>query len=208
MKFIEPNSNSTHNWQNDFLKDLSFIKEKKRYRLSKRTLAPTTAVGIFLLAVLRIAWPIYFTSKIENDYAFWITVLLMLVLTGIIFWRFYRTLKFETIPTPFHVQGNIAALNKFLTSSHLAFTQSAEAPEVFLIISRNLDAYSNREHREVMVFIADDKQILINSHFVGSTKWSITPPSRNYKSMAKMLRQWLNTHISNGDVNAVALTHF
>lgn len=209
MKFIHPDSNAANNWQNDLLKDLSFIKEKKRYRLSKRTIAPTTAIALFTICILRIVWPFFFVSNsITNDYVFWSTALLFGVMACIIFLRFYSTLKFQTIPTPFHVQDNITTLHKFLTINRLAFTQSADAPEVFLIISRNLNAYQNSEHREVMVFIADDKQILINSHFVGTNKWSVSPPSKNYKSMAKMLRQWLNTHISNADANAVALTHF
>jgi hypothetical protein len=76
-----------------------------------------------------------------------------------------------------------------------------------MIISRNLDADPNREFREVMVFIADDQQILINSHFTGS-KFSITPPSRNYRKMSKMLQQWLDKHINKSNITDVSVQQF
>lgn len=195
-------------WQSDLLKDLTFIKAKKRYPLSRKTFAPATLMGLLALAMLRIAWPLYFTRNIQNPFIFWGTILFVILLIIFVFRRYYMVLKFDSITTPFFVQENMGTLKKFLSANHLSFTQSSEAPEVFLIISRNLDANPASEHREVMVFVADDKQILINSHYIGSKKFSITPPSRNYRSMANILRKWLNEHISNADNNTAALSRF
>lgn len=209
MKKVEGNtSGSANQWQNDLLKDLTFIKAKKRYPLSRKTFAPATLMGLLALAMLRIAWPLYFTRNVQNPIIFWGTILFVILLVIFVFRRYYSVLKFDTINTPYFTQENMVVLKQFLTQNHLAFTQNNDAPEVFLIISRNLDANPDGDHREVMVFIADDKQVLINSHYVGSKKFSITPPSRNYKSMANMLRKWLNEHISNADSSAAVLSRF
>jgi hypothetical protein len=82
-------------------------------------------------------------------------------------------------------------LKKFLQSQHLAFSQHPEAPEVFMILSKNLSLRG--DYREVVIFITDDNQVLLNSHFTGS-RFSITPPSKNYKLMARMLKEWLETN--------------
>jgi len=208
MKNIDNNApGSGYNWQNDLLKDLSFIKEKKRYPLSRKTLAPGALMGLLALAMLRIAWPLYFTSKINNQFVFWGSIILVAALIFAVFYRYYRALKFNSIHTPFYLQENRSALKKFLTTNHLAFTQHADAPEVFLIISRNLDANPKKEYREVMVFIAADKEILVNSHFVGN-KFKTNPPSRNSRRMAKDLESWLDKHIRNSDSTAITVSSF
>lgn len=62
------------------------------------------------------------------------------------------------------------------------------------------------DYREVMIFISDDHQILVNSHFSGD-KFTVTSPSRQYKQMAGMLKSWINIHIKNGDKTTTAVSH-
>lgn len=199
-------------WENRLLNDLAFIKQHRRYPMSKRTIAPAALIGFSLLAVLRILWPFIFITTSDNlvkqqPVLQWIFTLSIALLLLTVVYSFFKVLKFETLKTPHYLQENIVLLKKFFTSNHLAYTQHPEAAEVFMIISRNLDMNSKNDYREVMVFIADDKQILVNSHFTGR-KFNITPPSRNYKRMAKELQRWLNDHINSSNNSIVPVKAF
>lgn len=194
-------------WENRLLNDLAFIKQHRRYPMSKRTIAPAALLGFSLLAMLRILWPLIFITTSDNTVKRqpilqWILILAAVLTAVLILFQAVRVLIFDKLATSFHIQGNIALLKKFFTANHLAYTQHPEAPEVFMIISRNLDMNSKNDYREVMVFIADDNQILVNSHFTGR-KFSIAPPSRNYKRMAKELQRWLNSHINSSNTTIV-----
>lgn len=203
MKHLN-NPSGSHDWQNELLRDLAYIKAHKRYKLGKKTIAPASIIAVLLLTIARLAWPFIFLSfsamPTQQSYLLqWLFTLSIAFLLLTVVYSFFKVLKFETLTTPQFMQENIVLLHKFFTQNHLAYTQHPEAPEVFMIISRNLDANAKKDYREVMVFIADDKQILVNSHFTGK-KFNITPPSRNYKRMARELQRWLNDEqIRNND---------
>lgn len=192
MKSINsPNPNS--NWEDELLKDLSYIKEKKRYRLGRKTLQPATIAILLIIITARLALLFIINPGKPSGPPVWVEWLIgtLIAFTVVnVIYRYYQTLVFKVINTEFHLTEHIDLLQKFFTDNNLAFTHHDKAPEVFMIISRNLDANPNKDYREVMVFIADDKRILVNSHFTGS-KFSITPPSGNYKKMAKKLQDWL-----------------
>lgn len=203
MKHLNAPSGSG-DWQNELLRDLAYIKAHKRYKLGKKNIAPASIIVLLLLTVARLAWPFIFLNfsaipAQQSSLLQWVFTLAIVFLLLTVVYSFFRVLKFEKLTTPQFMQENIILLHKFFTQNRLAYTQHAEAPEVFMIISRNLDANAKKDYREVMVFIADDKQILVNSHFTGK-KFNITPPSRNYKRMARELQKWLNDErIRNND---------
>ncbi len=211
MKKIDP-SNNTYSWENRLLNDLAFIKQHRRYPMSKRTIAPAALVGFALLAVVRMLWPLIFITTAnglakQQPILQWILILSTVLVAAIVLFQAFRVLKFDKLVTTYYIQGNIALLKKFFTANHLAYTQHPEAAEVFMIVSRNLDANAKNDYREIMVFIADDKQILVNSHFTGK-KFNITPPSRNYKRMSKEFQRWLNGHINSSDSSNVPVKTF
>lgn len=199
--------NPKADWENDLLEDLSFIKKKKRYRLGKKTLQPATITIIIIIVAARLSIVLFFTRSGNSAPPIWVEWLIgaFIAFTIIsIIYRYYQTLVFKVIETNFHVAEHITLLQNFFRENNLAYTHHDKAPEVFMIISRNLDANPNNEYREVMVFIADDKRVLVNSHFTGS-KFSITPPSGNYKKMAKKLQNWLNTQNGSSNIQSVAV---
>lgn len=199
-------------WQNELIRDLAYIKAHKRYKLGKKTIAPASIIALLLLTMARLAWPFIFLSfstvpAQQSSLLQWIFSLTIAFLLLTVVYSFFKVLKFETLKTPQFMQENIILLHKFFSQNRLAYTQHPEAPEVFMIISRNLDANPKKDYREVMVFIADDKQILVNSHFTGK-KFNITPPSRNFKRMAKQLQRWLDEQIKNNDISTVPVKTF
>lgn len=208
MKSINsPNEKAA--WENDLLKDLTFIKAKKRYPLSKKTFKPAAIAALIITVIGRTAMVLFFASTTSSHVLWveWLIAATLVFFVLMLFYQYYQMLVFHTIKTKFSLTTNADLLKKFFTVNHLAFTRHNDAPEVFMIVSRNLDANPNKDYREVMVFIADDYQILVNSHFTG-TKFSIAPPSRNFKKMSKQLSAWLDSHISNSDSNVVTVTGF
>ncbi len=113
---------------------------------------------------------------------------------------YYNILRFKSIRTPFFANENMRLVEEFLRSQQLNLYRHPQAPEVFQILSRPL---GNTEQREVMIFIANDKCILINSHFI-NTKWTISPQSRNYRNMASRLKEWLKIHYPNTNTTVMA----
>ena len=211
MKHLNAPSGS-NNWQNDLLRDLAYIKKRKRYKLGKKTIAPAGIVTLVLLTIVRLVWPLLFLNfstqhTRQSSLLQWVFSLSIALLLLTVVYSFFKVLKFETLKTPRYIQENTVLLHKFFTNNHLAYTQHPEAPEVFMIVSRNLDANAKNDYREVMVFIADDKQILVNSHFTGK-KFNITPPSRNFKRMAKQLQSWLDEQIKNNDIPTLPVKTF
>lgn len=201
------NPNEKADFEDNLLSDISFIKQKKRYPFNKKTLTPASVSALVWVVFLRSAFFIFMGSKSNNPYITWVMYVTVILLAIIVFYQYYRALKFDTIRTQNHLNKNAELLKKFFTSNNLAFTRHDDAPEVFMIISRNLHNNPNKEYREVMVFIADDKQILVNSHFTGS-RFSITPPSRNFRKMSKELKRWLDNHIDKADSKTVAVKGF
>lgn len=211
MKHLNAPSGS-NNWQNDLLRDLAYIKKHKRYKLGKKTIAPAGIVTLVLLTIARLVWPLLFLNFTaehtqQSSLLQWVFTLSIALLLLTVVYSFFKVLKFESLKTPHYIQENIVLLHKFFTNNHLAYTQHPEAPEVFMIVSRNLDANAKNDYREVMVFIADDKQILVNSHFTGK-KFNITPPSRNFRRMAKQLQSWLDEQIKNNDISTLPVKTF
>ncbi|OJW77417.1 MAG: hypothetical protein BGO69_18750 [Bacteroidetes bacterium 46-16] len=128
-------------------------------------------------------------------------VLILLIILPVIFgiYRYAQTLRFVSVPTPYNMLQNRQLVQQFLAAMHLAVFQHPEAPDVLQIISRNIQpsGYKN-EQREIMVFIADDKRILVNSHFTNSGI-TLVRSAGNYRKMAKGLEKWINSTIQNNN---------
>ncbi len=193
MKTI--NTPTNHDWGKDIVKDLAFIKKHKRYPFNKKTITPATITSLCALLIARISLPIFFSTTSNSSYLHWMSTLIIIAMILAIVLQYKRVMSFDEIGSPYSEKEHIMLVKKFLSFKQLAFTQHTEAHEVFIIISKNLNTNPKKEYREVMVFIADDKRILVNSHFVGN-RFSIAPPSGNYKKMAAELHKWLNTNIN------------
>ena len=128
------------------------------------------------------------------DLVLLIIISLMLISVIVSVSRYIQTLRFVSVPTPFYNEQNRELIKRFLSTMQLAIYQHPKAPEVLQIISKNIDAF--KEQREVMVFIADDKRILLNSHYT-RTGFTFIASSGNYRQMAKRLEKWLQANIQN-----------
>lgn len=190
MKQLDSGSSSA-DWGSKIIKDLAFIKAKKRYPLTALAIAPLGS--LIFLSILYGSF-IARVNMSRGGMPQLMGILMIVLLTILAFTainNIRQTFSFRRIETPYHLSVNMELLKKFLQSQHLAFSQHPEAPEVFMILSKNLSVRG--DYREVVIFITDDKQILLNSHFTGS-RFTITPPSKNYKLMARMLNDWLKTN--------------
>ncbi len=181
---------SNSNWGNQLLNDLAYIKRHKRYPLSKKTIRPLAIIFILLSVVARLCIPVIFIKKTP---AIVIALLVILCVSIIAYFAYgiYTTLVFKKINTRFYLQENRSIIEKFFKSLHLAYTIHPDAAEVFMIMSTPIA--SDSDQREIMIFIACDKVILLNSHFSGK-KPTVYYPSKQYKSMIKTFTKWVNEY--------------
>lgn len=194
MRTIESGNTNNNQWNNELIRDLAFIKKKLRYRLSKKIILKSAGIGFVFVLLIRLGSMLWLvdSSKAFQNPIMW--VLLIALGAAILFpiISYIQVLRFKAIPTPYFSTENQEIIKQFLASMQLALYRHPEAPEVFQIMSKNMNTSKN-EQREVMVFIADDKRILVNSHYTGNG-FNIIPPSHNYRQMTKQLQKFANNY--------------
>lgn len=186
-------------WNSPLLHDLSFIKKHLRYPVNKRTIWPMLWMSSMSLFILFYAGMIVlfnedriakkgFTFQALLPYFVAGIVCLVLLLAVI---RRIKSFRFISIKSDFVVNENIKLVRQFLQRQNIAFFHNPDAPEVFQISSRVLDIQTG--NREIMVFIADDKRILLNSHFtsVNGDRGMKEVSTGAHRQMAKALKKWL-----------------
>ena len=198
MKQLSEGS-TAHKFGSELLEDLSFIKKHKRYPFRRMTLMPLVASAILLLLfVAFIGHTLPLANSTYTHSGPYIVFTLMIVPAVIACKRYADTIRFFTLKTPFFLSENRKILHQFLQHHKFAFFNHPEAPEIFMILSRNVSAIG--EEREVAVFIADDQQILINSHFAASRKkFNLMTGPTHQAQLIKMLRHWLKTYSQSGE---------
>ncbi len=186
------NGNNDAQWDNKLLKDLGFIKKKLRYPLNAKTLTPvllvafiTAIIGLFLLSSH------FYDKEHKTKYQVVLAFSIIFIPFFVSLVRYIQSLKFVSIPTQFFATKNMALLENFLKAQQLAVFHHPEAPEVFQIISKAIDQY--KDQREVMIFIADDKRILINSHFTNQG-FSLVATALHRKDMGNTLKSWISAN--------------
>lgn len=190
MKTIPDNAENAQ-WSNKLLNDLAFIKKHRRHPLSKKMILPSFSLLFIIVIGLRTIFITFFIQNKNISIMLWAAVtLIALSISGIIY-SYLSIIRFTSISTPYFVQENIRLVEEFLRSQQLNVYRHPNAPEVLQILSRPLG--DRAEQREAMVFVADDKCILINSHFINQ-RCTIAPQSRNYRKMANRLREWLKIY--------------
>lgn len=187
MKSISGGS-SDPKWEHSLYNDLSFIKQHLRYRISKKTVPATAILAMILFFASRTIWMAFLASKMQDVVMSLFVVLMMCIVLATGIRRYWRTLWFRKIETPYYAADNIKLIDDFLRSQQLNIYRHPRAPEVFQIVSMPIG--KDETKREVMIFIADDKCILVNSHFTNQ-KWTIPAQSNNAARMAKQLEAWV-----------------
>ena len=194
MKAIENGSLNDTTWNSELIRDLAFIKKHLRYRLSKKIILRSTGIGFVFVLLIRLGSTLWLVdrSKAFQNPIMWL--LLIVVAAAILFpiVSYFQVLKFKVISTPYLSAENQEIVKQFLTSMHLALSRHPEAPEIFQIMSRNISG-GGKEQREIMIFIADVRRILVNSHY-SRGGFNILPPSYNYRQMAKQLQKFVDNY--------------
>ncbi len=199
MKSIADGVAQGAEWKDSLAEDLTFIKEHKRYRISKRTMPSVLLFVSFLVStayMLRTSLMISYKGHVALSIGL-VLLLLLLAVSHIV--RYMRSLRFQTIGTPFVMNENVKILASFLKAQGVNVYHHPKKKEVVQILSRPLG--NNPNQREVMVFIADDNRILVNSHFAGM-KWGMASSSSNAGRMAKKLAEWVALNYEAGSTIA------
>ncbi|RYZ46815.1 MAG: hypothetical protein EOP49_22610 [Sphingobacteriales bacterium] len=104
--------------------------------------------------------------------------------------RYVDLIRFTEVPTPYFLAANMKLIQEFLKDNQLLMLRHSDAPEVFQIISRNISTVG--EEREVLIFIADDRRILVNSHFTTSRRrFRMFSAPTHHREMIGKLKKWM-----------------
>lgn len=196
MQHIEQNTND--NFDSSILKDLSFILKHKRYPFKRMTLMPLLSTGASTIILLRFFLVIHSGFKLSNpNIALFILIFIPLVIIPLItlLFRYKAIISFTEIKTNQQRQQNIALILKFLQHQKIRIFQHPEAQEVIQILGAPIQ--KNTSQREVLIFIADDNRILINSHFTAEkSNFSFMIPPVHTNEMKKLFHNWFNEYNS------------
>jgi hypothetical protein len=192
QKYIE---GPDERWDSGLVNDLAFIKKYRRYPFNRMTLMPLLSSAIFLLYILFVLTD-FFTGRRTNSHNYpflpYVVPLFLLVPVIISIGRYINLIKFRAIHTQLYLSENMKLLQRFLDHQRLVTFRHPEMPEVYQIISKNISAVG--DDREVLIFIADDKRILVNSHYTSSRKWfRLMSPPTHEAEMIKHFMEWLES---------------
>jgi hypothetical protein len=199
MKLLD---SDTVEWHEELVKNLAFIKKLRRYPFTSMTIMPLiTSVGL-LGSFLWMFWATLYGYRQSTGSIPFLIVFVFSVPVFVAIGRYFTLVSFRLIHTSFYLAENMNLLQLFLEQQKLVIFRHPAMPEVFQIISRNISAMG--EDREVLIFVADDKRILVNSHYTSSRKWFrfLSPPTHE-KEMIKSFMQWLSVRNRNGTVDIV-----
>ncbi len=170
--------------------DLHFIKKKLRYPINNfRKAFPFIFFLVFMLLMSLLFYA--FISAGTFVRSKWLVQLFPFLLgmgvTTIGMIRYYSSLFFERKETGLTTDENITLLKKFFTAQSLRYHTMAGYPDVLLIHSV---MNSQGTEQEIVVFIATESKLLVNSHIATS---NIFPKSkRKYKELVAMLQSFLS----------------
>lgn len=174
MKQLPGNENAR--WNKELVRELAYIKQHLRYKPKISKLLPAIFSGIFLLLlVVTVATSAYYKISNGKELSALAIAMFSIIVANFIasMVRYMQSLKFISIPTGLYLSDSVATLQSFLHHHKFAFTRHPEMPEVFQIMSRNISA--GKEDREIVLFVADDNRILMNSHFTNSLSFFPVP---------------------------------
>jgi hypothetical protein len=183
-------------WNSEIAGQLGFIKKHLRYPIGIKTMWPAILLSTMLPAFGFIIYLTLTTKSTGNHKPVWLMLLFMciMLIPGINTARRYmQTLRFIAVPARRSLAENLLLLQQFLLANHFAIGRHPELPEVFQIISKSISAL--QDEREVVIFIADDHRILVNSHFTQS-RFKAPIGSPHCRQVAKMLADWIGQNAS------------
>lgn len=191
MKRLQEGNTSGANWDRRIIADLSYIKQHLRYPTRKKVITPI----VFWIAFFLLVTALVLASVSDKDVSPRVIVAFVpLLLPWIIIFRYIHSLRFIRVQTPYVLAQNIVMIERFLNVNSLLIFRHPEAPEVFQIISKDISV--GKEEREIMIFIADDYRILVNSQFTQGG-WSLPQGKSHVNQMCESLMRFMkHTHVS------------
>ena len=199
-----PTGNSDAQWDDTLVKNMAYIRKNLCYPWNKTIIIPIIFwTGLTLAIVLLMLFIYLHLDKGQKPSPIFFFCFIQLILYPVIITKYLQTLKFSVIPTDLFLADNCKLIESFLKSEHFLIFRHPELPEVYQIASKDISF--GDEQREIMIFIADDKRILLNSHFTNSG-FRITPERRHHKQVANMLKSWIiakkaNTNTAISSIN-------
>ncbi len=113
---------------------------------------------------------------------------IILISLSVRMYRYWRSLFFNRLPAAIDAVENAVILRSFLHAHSFRFYQPDKHPEVYMMSSRE-DQQAHES--EIVIFIAVDKSILVNSHI--STVNIFPKQRRQYQQVVSLLIDFIQT---------------
>ncbi len=172
----------------DIANELSFIKQHKRYPIGKKMLVPIAAI-VFIIVVVSIQWVL--TTQAENRLLNMVILSFAFLTVVVRAMKLWNTLQFQELPSAKNTTDNSMLISRFLAEQQVLSDVHARDSNIFMVQSKEI---GNEEmaKKEIMILIADNNRILINSHY-SNMWWYASSPRRRSDVLAKKLAEWLDT---------------
>lgn len=178
-------------WQDSTLNDLDYIKIHLRYPWKNGMKTPLfigIAFALFSVVLFLLEMTV---TKTDNPFIQYFLPLSSLSLAAFSISRYLKSLKFTDISTGLGKDLNQQLICSFLLEKQLLIYEHPQCPDIIQILSRPVNIHS--EQREVLVFIAEENHVFINSHFT-ENHWISVLKNRHDKPMAKAIQQYITTY--------------
>ena len=171
--------------------DIDFIKKHLRYPLNSfQKYKPFVVFFVMIIVIALIAF--FLISKGENDSSMKsffrksIPFLGAFISISYGFYKFYTSLFFDKIKTSFSIEDNKVLLTNFFMSNHFKYYVMHDLHDVFMMQSSLI---KGSKEQEIVIFIAVDNEILINSHI--STSNIFHQHKRKVNELVMMLEKFV-----------------
>lgn len=185
---MKSNQHQEDKWQRNLLSDLDYIKMHLRYPWKNGMKAPLYVAATFIAVYIALLLVDRLWATAKNDFIHFFLPLSALALAILSIIHYLNSLRFTAIETGLGKNLNRQLLFSFLLKKQLLSYEHPQCPDIIQILSRPVNI--NSEQREVLVFIATENRILVNSHFT-ENHWIILLKKRHDKSMARALGEYI-----------------
>lgn len=174
--------------------DLDFIKKHLRYPLKRRLLMPLLVWSVPVAALcIYTALRVFSNAYTPGSSRFFIALLPLAIsiplLSGL--FRYIKSFRFTQLRTGRSQADARRMLAAFFLEHGIQVVRHPVSPDIFQIVSTPVSAKTG-DMREVMVLIADEGRILLNSHFANGG-FILVPPALLRRNMEAKLKAWIKT---------------
>ncbi len=179
-------------WPKHMVEDVPFIKQNLRYPFRWRIIFPLLLGITVILFIVPVALSLTLgdtpLAPLINLFI-WISVGISILAWVAAIYQYRKSLVFTAIATPGDELQQVQLIRRFFSERGIMVLDHPETAKVQYVVS--LPIKKGSEEREVVILIADNNRILVNSHFSGRGL-NLALNQRTYKDLVTAIEQFVH----------------